>query len=103
MGDGVDAHQHVGLLLGDPGVFGAHLAGHFAEVVEHLRKREHQRRRKAVLIAVVGIAVVHAGVNLRIVFGLRHIDLAGLLQHFANRLCDVRMPLDGALYCLVKG
>ena len=36
VGDGVDTHQHVSLLLGHAGAFGAYLAGHLAEVVEHL-------------------------------------------------------------------
>ena len=34
--DGVDTHQHVGLLLGNARALGPHLAVHFAKVVEHL-------------------------------------------------------------------
>jgi len=96
VGDGIDADQDIGLLLGHAGAFCPYLACYLAKIVQHLRKRKHQRGGKTVVVAVMGIAVFHPGIDLGIVFRFRDIHLLCLFIELAHRLANSRMPGDGA-------
>ena len=84
----INTQQHVGLLFGSACAFGAHLACDFAEVIEHLGDRQHQRGAVAVVEIGIAIAVVHPGANLWVVFCFRHFNLFILRQQFADGFAD---------------
>lgn len=87
--------------------FSARTACDFAEVVQHLRKRKHQRGGKAIIVTVVAIAVIHASVNLRIIFRFSDVHIFALLIKFADGFTDSRMPvtarLTASFSCSVRG
>ncbi len=106
-GDGADAHTStLACCHSNPGVFGTAPACHLAKVVQHLGKREHQRWRKAIIVAVMGIAIVHTGVNLRVVFRFGDVHLFTLLVEFptASLMAGCRDGwLDASPRCACRG
>ena len=98
MSDLIDAQHDGGLLLGNAGVCGSDRAGHFAEVVKHLRYRDDQRWRISGIRIGITITIIHTRTNLRVIFGFRHVDFLRHLLEFTHLLGYRWMPVHRIFY-----